>query len=751
MSDSAQSAAADAPTRFLVELDNTWTLLRVYGTEHPAFRRSAEAAAAVDRPVRISVSPRGFSAGKTAITKDHLLPFANRLRAMGLVGLAADRGLTAAQVMSLVLVLNEADRSRGNADAVVEKIAAATGGRVKATPLRLGGLRLVEGTGDDTGAPPADANVWRDLFAGAFDSADLSLSTDLAAAFENALRGQSPAQWNAMVDAWMRQLAAVDPSGAAAPPRRDGAPLWVGSGPGLAARAAPGADSPAGAGSGPAAAGFSFSFAFGKGTGGNAGAGSPTGLGTGTGTGTGTSDNSSAGNTTSSAPALDAVASFLGALSPVLCQRLLKETITGRAVPDQVVIALAERLPAGIVLGALSSVDRTNHEPSMAALALLRKIAANVPGGTAAAAPDAAPATSAQLAEVASSLERLLGTKNEGDFVPEEYLQRRGELSRSPLAASGLAILQPSDQDTTRHAAGLAFQILADTASPAADLSPALAFVRNRVGDWIRAGEFGLAREALSLATALRAHEDPAVAKPAHALVSASVNSDDLLEGARHRTDRARAVEELAELLRSADGTTLATLLSSVKTPGSAGGGAGTGGDVMFETLRRVLPSLPEAAIHALFRTINATPPPALLVVLSGLKQAEAVKAVQAIVPHAAGATRRAVVHVIFRRDFRWPLPLTDLLLCDDEPEIRRLAVMKLVSDADLATAANVLAAASKAGKYEADVALGLAELLRRHRHHPDVRPAWRTWTWSKRWWMAMLFVNIGGTPRRAA
>jgi hypothetical protein len=231
------------------------------------------------------------------------------------------------------------------------------------------------------------------------------------------------------------------------------------------------------------------------------------------------------------------------------------------------------------------------------------------------------------------------------------------------------------------------------------------------------------------------------VSKPAQAIVSASVSADDLVEGARHRADQAETVEELAALLRQSDGITLATLLSSVNP---------TAGDPLFEAVRRALPALPEATLQALFRAISSTPPPALLAVLSSLGAVDAVKAVRAIAPHAAGATRRAVVHTIFRRDFRWPMPLIDKLLEDEEPEIRRLAMMKLVSDGDLATAAKVLAAASKAGKYEADVALGLAELLRRHRHHPDVRPAWRQWTWSKRWWVALLFVNIG-TPRRAA
>ena len=102
------------------------------------------------------------------------------------------------------------------------------------------------------------------------------------------------------------------------------------------------------------------------------------------------------------------------------------------------------------------------------------------------------------------------------------------------------------------------------------------------------------------------------------------------------------------------------------------------------------------------------------------------------------------------RQGLRWPLTLTERLLKDEEPELRRLAVMKLVSDTDLATAAKFLAASTTAGEFEADVALGLAELLRRQRNHPDVRAAWRRWMWSKRRWAALLFSPVT-TGRRAA
>jgi hypothetical protein len=665
----------DPSTRFLVELDNAWTMLRLYGTEHPAFRRSVDAAAAsVEKPGRVSINPTGFVHGKKPVDNANLRPLAQRLRAMGLVGIATEPGLTAGQVTALVLVLNEADRNRGTAEAVVEKIAAASGGHVRAVPLRLDALRLVEGTAD-AAEQPHGVDGWRDMFASAFftGGGDAAASAELAQAFETALRGQTTDHWDAMVAVWMRQLAAIDPAA-----QQGGTP--------------------------------------------------------------GGGRNDTGGTSTGPAAPLDAVAAFLGALSPTMCQRLLKETVSGHSVSEGVVMALAERLPAGLVLGALAAVDRTNREPSAAALALLRKMSANVPGGAVHA--ETTPATRAQLADVASALEQLLGTKNEHQFVPEEYLQRRQELSSSALSPSDrFGVSYPTDHDTARHAAGLAFDILAAPEAAVNELASALAFVTDRMGTWIRTGEFALAREAMALAAGLCGHAEFNVSKPAQAIVSASVNADDLVQGARHRAGHADTTDELAALLRQSDGITLATLLSSVHP---------VAGDPLFEAVKRALPTLAEATLVALFRAISSTPPPALLAVLSSLGATEAVKAVQAIAPHAAGATRRAVVHTIFRRDFRWPLPLIDKLLQDEEPEIRRLAMMKLVSDADLATAAKVLAAASKDGKYEADVALGLAELLRHHRHHPDVYPAWRQWTWSKRWWVALLFVNIG-TPRGRA
>ena len=380
--------AVDASTRFLVELENVWTLLRVYGTEHPAFLRGADAAAAaIDRPARVSINPRGFSPTRPDAPAETLRLFAQRLRAMGLVGLTMEPGLTPAQVVALVLVLAEADRGRGSAHAVVEKIASATGGRVRAVPLRLDSLRLIEGTSAANGSDTAD--VWREMFASAFrPGSDSAASTELAQAFEHALRGQSSDEWDSMVGVWMKHLASIDRA------KQSEATTAEGVG---------GIPPPADVSAHPAADSDTLA-----------------------------ADTPERGHSPPRTDhTIDAVATFLGTLSPVLCQRLLKETVSARALSDPVVLALTDRLPPAVVLGALANVDRTNGTPSTAALALLRKLSANVTGANVP--PDAAPSTHAELAEVAGTLERLLGTDQEHQFVPEEYLQRRQELSREAL------------------------------------------------------------------------------------------------------------------------------------------------------------------------------------------------------------------------------------------------------------------------------------------------------------------------------
>ena len=147
--------AVDGSTRFLVELENLWTLLRLYGTEHPAFQRgAATASTALTQLVRASVNPKGLAVGKATLEEPAMLTFSQRLRAMGLVGLAIQPGMTAGDVTALVLALDDVDRARLAGPAVVDKLAAASGQRVMAIPLKLSGLKFMEGTADDDPAPP---------------------------------------------------------------------------------------------------------------------------------------------------------------------------------------------------------------------------------------------------------------------------------------------------------------------------------------------------------------------------------------------------------------------------------------------------------------------------------------------------------------------------------------------------------------------------------------------------------------------
>ena len=697
------AGAVDVSTRFLVELENLWTLLRLYGTQHPAFQRgAATASSALSQPVRASVSPKGLTVGKSTIEEPAMVTFSQRLRAMGLVGLAIQPGMTAGDVTGLVLALDDVDRARLAGPAVVDKLAAASGQRVMAIPLKLSGLKFMEGTADDAAAPPEQETVWRDLFVGAFSPGGRGKSDpgELAGSFELALKSvASPAQWEAMIGVWVRQLSAATASDAAA-------------------AATPGAMAPPGPTGGPGASVPSASVPSAK----------PDAEGAGSG------------------DALDSAAAFLSALNPHLSRRLLAETFDRQAAPQSVLLALADRLPKGVVLGALATVDTSNRQPSMAALALLRKMAQSL-GGAGGAQVDAAPRTTAEMAEIAASLERLLGSEQESTFVPEGYLNQRQELSAHRLApASELPIAYPPDQDTARHAAGLAFALLSSADTPAPDLTSTLAYVRNRTADWIKAGEFALAAEGLTTSRTLCTHWDRAVSKPAAELVAYAVAVDDLVEGARQSADRAAAAAGVAAILSQLDGGAIARALATLKpTPGG-------GHEAVLEALRKVLPGLDEDAIRDLCKTFHdMTPPPALLSVLSTLGAADAVKAVSSIAPHASSATRRAIVHMVFRHDFRWPLPMTEQFLKDDDAEIRRLAVMKLVTDADLPTAARIFReACNRHGPFEADVALGLAELLRHHRRHPDVRAAFRQWAWSGRRWAALLSLSLVDRRRAA-
>src|SRR5687768_2859832 len=169
---STSPAASAAATRFLLELENTCSILRVYGQEHPAFRRSADAAAAGSvSPSHISVSSRGLAVDKTPVDEPNLARLARLLRTFGLIGLDVESRLTAAQVTSLALALDELERAPQSTAAVLDRIGRARGGALRPIPRRRDHLRLVEGTAGKTppvpgskSAPADVGSVWRELF-----------------------------------------------------------------------------------------------------------------------------------------------------------------------------------------------------------------------------------------------------------------------------------------------------------------------------------------------------------------------------------------------------------------------------------------------------------------------------------------------------------------------------------------------------------------------------------------------------------
>jgi hypothetical protein len=399
------------------------------------------------------------------------------------------------------------------------------------------------------------------------------------------------------------------------------------------------------------------------------------------------------------------------------------------------------------VLGALSAVDRTNAQPSQAAMALLRKVSSE-------ASPEQiarnAPRTNEDLAHTAASLERLLQSDREGAFVPDEYLRRRQELSRAPLSPDGShPFASPSVRDTARHAADVVFQILASADVEPTHAAASLEFLRHRLIDWARCGTFSHAAEGLSLAHRLCIHDDQTIAEAARAVVLTPVELDDLLEGARHCVDRETAVRSIAEFLQQCDGGAVARLLASDRLTTAAAGSADEG--VVVDSLRHVLTTAPDYCMSGLMAAVGENPPPLLLAVLSRLDDGDIIKAVRTMVPHCSPGLRRLVLQQVFKRNIPWPLPLTEQLLKDDESGVRRLAMMRLVRDSDPATAARHFEAAARSGEYSIDVAVGLAELLRPHRRNRDVRAAYRRWFWSRRRWAALFSLSVGTGRRRSA
>lgn len=662
-----ESTTSDASpsTAFLVELERTWALLRLYGEAHPAFRQRAELAAAATgpQPMRIGVSPRGFLADTATISNDELQPLAKRLTTMGVVGIVVATGLTADHVIAVVRALQDAERSRGNVQMVIARIATATDGKLKVLPVRMDDLRYLTGAAGPANEDDSTA-TWRELFIRACGGG--SVPAEAAKWFESAVRGvRSAGQWTSMLDVWVRELSAIEP--AQPSPEGEAAPV-------------------------------------------------------------------------DQAGRIDGVALFLQALSPQLRKRLLADTLGHRRAPERVVLALAERLPTAIVLGAFAMLDQTTGEPSPAALALLRKLHLHLTGS--ALPEDPPPRSNAELAETSSSLEKLLESQEERKFVPDEYLRRREELSRQSVdREAGDAVACPTDEQTNEHAANVALQIMA-----AADVRPehllsGLEFVKERIPQWVRAGQFGLAGQAVCLAGALRSRAEKALVEAASEVVSAAYDLEALRHGLSRASD-AGSTEGIAQLLRHADGETLARLL---ETP------MGEGRQRLINAVAELLAQGSEQSLSGLFQAVHDRPPQLVLTVLRTMPVEQALKAVENILPHASAMCRRMVAQTIFERNFPWPVELTRRLLEDREPAVRRLAMMRLMRDADLGTVAGFLHAASRSGPFPVDVALGLSELLRPHRYHKDVRAAYKRWMWSARRWGTFLFMRIGGEKKAAA
>src|SRR5579859_3379393 len=110
MADTAVTSAPDTTpsTTFLVELERTWALFRLYGGEHPAVKKRSEAtAAAMTGPIRVGVNTKGFTTDAAPLVHDDLQPLARRLIGMGIVGLTIEPGLSPKDIRELVRALHE--------------------------------------------------------------------------------------------------------------------------------------------------------------------------------------------------------------------------------------------------------------------------------------------------------------------------------------------------------------------------------------------------------------------------------------------------------------------------------------------------------------------------------------------------------------------------------------------------------------------------------------------------------------------
>jgi hypothetical protein len=187
----------DVSTRFLVELDGVCSIYRVYGADHPTFRRHAQAAAeAVESPLELAITPNGFSHDdQPSFNEPDILRLSQRLRVLGLVSLHVTPGLTAAQVEAAVRALDEAERAHQAGEAVADTLARQTDNRLRAGTLKLASLQLVEGAAS---SPIESKPVG---VASAIDGQIANAGMDFN------IGSSGLEQWKALVDDWRRELA----------------------------------------------------------------------------------------------------------------------------------------------------------------------------------------------------------------------------------------------------------------------------------------------------------------------------------------------------------------------------------------------------------------------------------------------------------------------------------------------------------------------------------------------------------------
>jgi hypothetical protein len=109
---------------------------------------------------------------------------------------------------------------------------------------------------------------------------------------------------------------------------------------------------------------------------------------------------------------------------------------------------------------------------------------------------------------------------------------------------------------------------------------------------------------------------------------------------------------------------------------------------------------------------------------------------------------REALLQWLLRRKAAVPFQLTQRLLKDADPTARRIAMMRLVRDSDLATSAGCFKAAVVSDEYCPDIAIGLAELLASRKSDPAVRDAFAAWRWSARRWGSILGLGSSKTRK---